>query len=80
MQSSSNAGFFLLIDLRPWLEKSSSNGHNWEFALAERMLDAGVGLHPGEEHAEEEGQFRLVFTQDRKTLTEGLRRYVVTSL
>lgn len=39
------------------------------------MLAAGVGLHPGEEHAEKPGQFRLVFaSQDRETLAVGLKR------
>lgn len=68
-----NAGFFLFIDLAPWLEPAEQ-GQNREFVLAEKLLRAGVGLHPGEEHAEREGQFRLVFSQDRDTLDEGLKR------
>lgn len=43
---------------------------------AKKMLDAGVGLHPGEEHAENEGQFLLVFSQEQQILAEGRRWYV----
>ncbi|ERT00432.1 hypothetical protein HMPREF1624_03803 [Sporothrix schenckii ATCC 58251] len=68
-----NAGFFVFIDLAPWLEHAEP-GQNREFVLAQKLLEAGVGLHPCEEHAEKEGQFRLVFSQDRETLQEGLRR------
>lgn len=69
-----------MIDLSPWLEKPSNNStrRDREFILAQQMLDAGVGLHPGEEHAEKEGQFRLVFSEEREILAEGLRRYVMS--
>lgn len=47
-----NAGFFLYIDLSPYLPASKKNGAHGEyekdFALAEKLLDGGVGLHPCE--------------------------------
>ncbi|CRG88865.1 hypothetical protein PISL3812_05900 [Talaromyces islandicus] len=76
----SNAGFFLYIDLSPWLVESSNGqqiGENdAEYALAQRLLDGGVGLHPCEEHGESRGHFRLVFSQEKEVLEEGLRRLV----
>ncbi|KAL1891976.1 hypothetical protein Sste5346_007320 [Sporothrix stenoceras] len=69
-----NAGFFMYIDLLPWLPTKTENNDNPDFILAQRLLDSGVGLHPCEEHAEKAGQFRLVFSQERRTLEEGLRR------
>jgi len=44
--------------------------------LAQKLLDAGVGLHPCEEHNEERGWFRLVFSQEKDILEVGLKRYV----
>jgi len=46
-----------------------------EYGLAQRLLDAGVGLHPCEEHFDHPGYFRLVFSQERDVLEEGLKRY-----
>lgn len=77
---SSNAGFFLYIDLSPWLDESSTEaGNEREYALAQRLLDGGVGLHPCEEHNDIPGHFRLVFSQDRDTLSEGLKRSVAVT-
>jgi bifunctional pyridoxal-dependent enzyme with beta-cystathionase and maltose regulon repressor activities len=59
--------------LSPWLSCSSSSDHA-EFEIADKLLKAGVGLHPGEEHYEKKGWFRLVFSVDAKTLEEGMRR------
>jgi hypothetical protein len=42
--------------------------------LAEKLVDAGVFIHPGEEHGKDAGWFRLVFSQDESALKEGLRR------
>lgn len=65
-----NAGFFVYINLSPFLPE-----HRFpEFQLAEQLQRAGVFLHPCEEHSSAPGWFRLVFTQDPKTVTEGLRR------
>lgn len=74
-----NAGFFLYIDLSPYLPAAKSSGQGAErereYALAQKLLDGGVGLHPCEEHNGEAGHFRLVFSAwDRDALAEGLRR------
>ncbi|KAF2667800.1 putative aspartate aminotransferase [Microthyrium microscopicum] len=73
-----NAGFFIYIDLSPYLSGNSSvsmsASDNPEFDLAQKLLDAGVGLHPREEHWEKPAFFRLVFTQERHVLQEGLNR------
>ena len=47
---------------------------NVEYELAQKLLRAGVGLHPGEEHNEKKGWFRLVFSVDTQILEEGLKR------
>lgn len=71
-----NAGLFLFINLSPWLRQSEKKGPNEsEYELAQRLLAAGVGLHPCEEHFEKPGHFRLVFSQERHILEEGLKRY-----
>lgn len=74
-----NAGFFLYVDLSPYLPALKSSGAGGErerdFELAQKVLDGGVGLHPCEEHNGTAGHFRLVFSSfDIKTLAEGLRR------
>ena len=57
-----------------------NDGASWntkesEFALARRLMDGGVFLHPGEEHCARPGWFRLVFTQNQHVLKVGLKRY-----
>lgn len=69
----SNAGFFIWVDLSPYLPQDH---HCPEFALAAKLKDAGVFLHPMEEHALHPGWFRLVYSQDPRTVSEGLARYV----
>ncbi|KAJ5303505.1 hypothetical protein N7476_010304 [Penicillium atrosanguineum] len=54
-----NAGFFIYVDLSPFLPDGDFIREQ-EFALAERFLDAGVFLHPGEEHGKDAGWFRLL--------------------
>lgn len=71
----SNAGFFLWIDLSPYLPSDLGGEDNAEFALAKKLKDAGVFLHPREEHCSRPGWFRLVYTFDPLIVTEGLRRY-----
>ena len=73
-----NAGFFVWIDLSPYLplESEGLSQKEREFALAQRLVDAGVFLHPGEEHSLKPGWFRFVYTMERRTVEEGLRRYV----
>lgn len=72
--SGSNAGFFVWVDLSPYLAVELGGETNTEFALARKLVDAGVFLHPREEHSLKPGWFRLVYTQDPATVTEGLRR------
>jgi 1-aminocyclopropane-1-carboxylate synthase len=70
-----NAGFFVYMDLSPYLpSKSSLTDQEREFSLAQKFYDAGIFLHPGEEHSKDPGWFRLVFTQEDDVLLEGLRR------
>ncbi|KAK4865261.1 hypothetical protein LT330_001884 [Penicillium expansum] len=68
-----NAGFFVYVDLSPYIPADGAlSPRNREFALAQRLVDAGVFLHPGEEHSRDIGWFRLVFSQEEDTLKEGL--------
>ena len=70
-----NAGFFLFINLSPWLGLvEPTKAPEAEYQLAQLLLDAGVGLHPCEEHFEKPGYFRLVFSQEKTALVEGLKR------
>lgn len=82
-----SGGFFVYIDLSRFLPSgedehppplsrtyNSRQATEREFALARKLLDAGVVLHPGEEHGKHIGWFRLVFSQDEDTLREGLAR------
>ena len=50
---------------------------NAEFRLAQRIPDAGIFLHPREEHGRL-GWFRMVYTQDQRVVAEGLNRFVLT--
>jgi 1-aminocyclopropane-1-carboxylate synthase len=51
------------------------SGQEREFALAQHLVGHGVFLHPGEEHCEEAGWFRLAFASlGDEELREGLRR------
>lgn len=70
----SNAGFFIYIDLSPFLPDINCSVQEREFALAQQLLDEGIFLHPGEEHSKDAGWFRLVFSNDEPALKEGLRR------
>jgi len=64
--------------LSPWLPAGveGADEREPEYVLAQRLLDGGVGLHPCEEHNDLPGHFRMVFTQEKDVLSEGLRRYV----
>lgn len=68
----SNAGFFILIDLSPFAG-TCTEGQDVNIVLAQRLLDHGVFLHPGEEHGPA-GWFRMVYTQDARVVDEGVRR------
>ncbi|KAF7591387.1 hypothetical protein BBP40_001613 [Aspergillus hancockii] len=71
-----NAGFFIYIDLSPYLPDPGYPAREREFALAQRFLDAGVFLHPGEEHGKVAGWFRLVFAHEEEVLRVGLGRMI----
>ena len=62
--------------MSPWLGKlnAAENANEPEYELAQKLLDGGVGLHPCEEHNEQPGHFRLVFSQEKDVLEEGLSR------
>ncbi|OOG00454.1 hypothetical protein ASPCADRAFT_392599 [Aspergillus carbonarius ITEM 5010] len=72
-----NAGFFIYIDLSPYLTPASGAATPPpEFALTQKLVNAGVFLHPCEEHGKKGGWFRLVFAQEEDVLREGLRRMI----
>ncbi|GLA68676.1 hypothetical protein AtubIFM55763_005418 [Aspergillus tubingensis] len=72
-----NAGFFIYIDLSPYLPKDTSDSTSPpEFTLAQKFVNAGVFLHPCEEHGNIPGWFRLVYAQEEDVLREGLRRMI----
>lgn len=70
----SNAGFFVWINLSQYLPTDLDGEANPEFALAKKLKDAGVFLHPKEEHSSTPGWFRFVYTHQPETVREGLRR------
>lgn len=72
----SNAGFFVWIDLSPYLPSELGGEKTREFALAKKLKQEGVFLHPCEEHSVHPGWFRLVYSQDARIVTEGLERCV----
>ncbi|GJC93005.1 1-aminocyclopropane-1-carboxylate synthase [Colletotrichum higginsianum] len=75
-----NAGFFVYVDLSPWLPPPPPRGEGYgtdqerEFALAQKILEKGVFLHPCEEHCLAPGWFRVVYTQSQDIIGEGLKR------
>lgn len=76
-----NAGFFILVDLRPFLSVSSnaSLSERWkaEDELMERLLKNKVYITNGKDmSAEEPGWFRVIYAQDERVIREGLKRYV----
>lgn len=70
-----NAGFFTWIDLSPWLPPANveRGGETRAQMLAQKFVDHGVFLQPGEEHGRE-GWFRVVFALDRGVVDEALKR------
>jgi aspartate/methionine/tyrosine aminotransferase len=69
----SNAGFFLWVDLSPYLPNGGTRQER-EFQLAQKLVDKNIFLHPGEEHSMDAGWFRLVYTTSPEVVTEGLKR------
>jgi len=75
-EKGANAGFFLWLDLSPWL-KITGKDDEWEAEkdLNERFLKAKVFLTPGSAMAAEKpGWFRIIFSQNEPVIREGLRR------
>ena len=80
----SNAGFFLWVDLRRFLNNDPAGKRNcgsakdaWdaENQLSQRMMEHKVFLTPGGlMFAAEPGWFRLIFSQDKHVLEEGVGR------
>ncbi|KAL1598988.1 hypothetical protein SLS60_008134 [Paraconiothyrium brasiliense] len=71
-----NAGFFLWINLAPWLRREDGDdGWKRERKLMERLIEVSVYVAGGQmQNAEEPGWFRLVFTRDERLMREGLKR------
>lgn len=72
-----NAGFFIWLDLAPFLPLKETNGDGWaaERLLSQRFTQAGVIMATGEAyHAPSPGRFRLVFCLEEDAVKEGVRR------
>lgn len=74
-----NAGFFIWIDLRPYLSTPSNSSLKARWAaeeeLLKRLMENKVYITNGKEmSAEEPGWFRVIFSQDERVIKEGLRR------
>ena len=74
-----NAGFFIWIDLRPWLvmweEDGEEKGWKAEDELTMELIKHGVFITNGKEmSAEEPGFYRLIFAQDERFVEEGIKR------
>ncbi|KAJ4366787.1 hypothetical protein N0V83_007312 [Neocucurbitaria cava] len=71
-----NAGFFLWVDFNGYLppREGGLSDREREIKFAEKCIEGGVFLHPGEEKNVRSGWFRMVFTMERKVVEEGLRR------
>ncbi|KAJ9144719.1 1-aminocyclopropane-1-carboxylate synthase [Pleurostoma richardsiae] len=73
-----NAGFFIFLDMSRYLPPPGSlTPAEREFALVEKLMEAGIFLQPGEEHYLEPGWFRMVYTQNRRIMEEGFRRLAI---
>lgn len=80
----SNAGFFLWIDLSPWLKAfapsaadtlTDEDGWAAEEAMTQAFLDNKLYLTDGRSlHSEEPGHFRLIFSQPEVNIHAGLGR------
>ena len=78
--SGTNAGFFLWIDLRPYLRQADGAGgaQIWvaEDTLTKRFLEKKVYITSGKDmSAEEPGWYRLIFSQEEIVVREGIKRY-----
>ena len=76
----SNARFFLWINLSPFFSTNSLGDQGWaaEKELNDRLLESGVAMASSAAYsAEVPGWFRIIFAVDEDTLREGIRRSVV---
>ena len=76
--SSSNAGFFLWIDLRPWL-RGEEEDDEWERekGLSARMEVEKVFIIGGRvQGAGEAGWYRFIFSRNEQVVREGVERLV----
>jgi 1-aminocyclopropane-1-carboxylate synthase len=74
MTRTRNAGFFLWIDLSPYL---LSEDQKWEAEtkLQAAIADAGVSLSSGVEYkSDQPGRFRVLFSLEEDALREALQR------
>jgi 1-aminocyclopropane-1-carboxylate synthase len=79
MYRKANAGLFVYADLSPFLpDGSKEESREREFKLAQHFVDNKVFLHPGEEHCQKVGWFRIVYARlSQEILVEGLGRLVI---
>ncbi|KAL9125967.1 MAG: hypothetical protein Q9217_004911 [Psora testacea] len=74
-----NAGFFIWIDLRPWIHLPFGEVNLWagEDDLTMRLIENKVFITNGKAmSAEEPGWYRLIFSQDERIVKEGIKRIV----
>jgi bifunctional pyridoxal-dependent enzyme with beta-cystathionase and maltose regulon repressor activities len=74
-----NAGFFLWIDLSPYLATKTADSEGWqaEAALKKAILNAGIEMASGAKYREETpGWFRVLFTVEKDALEEALKSSV----
>lgn len=73
---STNAGYYLWINLSPWLKKEDGkDGWEREEALMQKMMEDKLFLTGGHwQGAEEPGWFRFVFTRKEAMMQEGMKR------
>lgn len=76
-----NSGFYLWLDLSPFLPKGEEYKDGWEreLGLVKQLLANKVFLTNGQTlSSSEPGHFRLIFSQDERTLRAGLERLFKT--
>ncbi|KAB8337221.1 hypothetical protein FH972_021523 [Carpinus fangiana] len=79
-QPGSNAGFFLWIDLSPWLKPSGPDTEYkdaWEAedALTKSLVEGGVFINGGKSlSSDTPGRFRIIFSHPEASLHEGFAR------
>lgn len=65
------------LDLSPYLALSETNGDGWaaERLLSKKLRDNGVEMSTGERYQSElPGFFRMIFSYDKASLREGIKR------